>query len=359
MMDFTDILRHKISVPLLIESMAEGIVFINQKGTILMVNHATNELFGYPEKELIGQCIDVLLPNKYKQNHKKHLQDYFSAPKVRSMGHTNSTVSGIKKDGSQVPLEISLSFFKAENEPIGLAFITDISARVKAENELKSRNIELDAFAHTIAHELHSQLNSVIGFSQLLLKKPDLSNEKKNSFLEMTVSSAYKMNQIIQEILLFSTLKKEEVKKTPLAMENIIKEALSRISDSEKADSKIYVAKQFETSLGYGPWIEEVWYNYIQNAIKYGGTPPKIEIGSSKTENGYSKFWVKDNGLGLNEEQCKLVFTEPQKLSQTHIQGHGIGLSIVQRIVQKLDGRVQVESSPNKGSTFSFYLPNS
>lgn len=358
-MDFTDILKNEISIPLLIESMSEGVIFINQKGEILLVNHVTNELFEYSEKELIGQSIEVVIPDQFKADHKKHLRNYFSTPKVRSMGHAESKLSGIKKNGSILPLEISLSFINIDTELIGIAFITDISARTKAENELKTRNIELDSFAHTVAHELHSQLNSIIGFSQLLLNKPDLSREKKDSFLEMIVSSAFKMDSIIREILLFSCLKKNEVTKSKLSMKEIIEESLTRIPTSEKKQTNISIASTFETAVGYGPWVEEIWFNYIQNAIKYGGSPATIEIGSSKAETGYNKFWVKDNGIGLNEEQCELVFTNPQKLGKTRIQGHGIGLSIVQRIVQKLDGWVQVESTPNKGSTFSFHLPNS
>jgi PAS domain S-box-containing protein len=359
MMDFTDILKNKISVPLLIESMSEGVVFINQKGEILMVNHVTNKLFEYSEKELIGQSIEIIIPDQFTANHKKHLKNYFSAPKVRPMGHSNSTLSGKKKNGAILPLEISLSFINVDNDQIGIAFITDISTRTKAENELKSRNIELDSFAHTVAHELHSQLNSIIGFSQLLLNKHDLSQEKKDSFLEMIVSSAFKMDSIIREILLFSCLKKNEVSRSKLSMKEIIEESLTRIPTTEKEQANISVASTFETAVGYAPWIEEIWFNYIQNAIKYSDSPAKIEIGSSKAENGFNKFWVKDKGIGLNEKQCELVFTDPQKLNKTRIQGHGIGLSIVQRIIQKQDGWVQVESSPNKGSTFSFYLPSS
>lgn len=339
--------------------MSEGVIFINKNGKILLVNGTTNELFGYESDELINQPIEKLIPNRYKEEHKTHLTEYFSAPKIRPMGHANSKLSGIKKDGTIFSLEISLSFINSDKELIGIAFITDISARVKAENELKIRNIELDAFAHTIAHELHSQLNSIIGFSQLILDDNEMNEKKRNSFLEIIVSSGFKMNSIIQEMLLFSSLKKNEVVKSYLPMKNIVEEAVTRISKSEREITKITIASDFEPSVGYGPWIEEVWYNYIRNAIKYGGTPPCIEIGSSKTEEGYSKFWVKDNGMGLDKRQCDIIFVDPHKLGDKLVKGHGLGLSIVQRIVKKLDGWVKVESTPNEGSIFSFYLPHS
>lgn len=358
-MDFNDIFKNNISAYSLIESMSEGVIFINKEGVILQVNNRTNELFGYSGEELSGLSIEHLIPNRYKSKHKSHIENYFAAPKTRPMGHLNSTLSGLKKDASVFPLEISLSYINTNNDIIGVAFITDISARTKAENELKNRNLELDAYAHTIAHELHSQLNSIIGFSQLLLYDEDLGDEKRKSFLKIIESSGYKMNNIIREMLLFSTIKKEEIVKTELPMKNIIEEAINRISITEKNLSGISIAINFEPSIGYGPWIEEVWFNYIRNAIKYGGKPLKIEIGSSKGKNGYNKFWVKDNGVGLSSEQCDLIFVDPNKLGKGFIKGHGLGLSIVKRIVKKLDGQVSVESIPNQGSIFSFSLPSS
>ncbi|PKQ65667.1 hypothetical protein BZG02_01285 [Labilibaculum filiforme] len=358
-MDFTDIFKNNITVHTLIESMSEGVIFINKQAEILLVNKMANQLFGYQNNELIGQKIELLIPNSFKEKHKTHLSNYFSAPKIRPMGHANSILSGLKKDGSVFSLEISLSFINTDQELLGVAFITDISARVKAENELKIRNIELDAFAHTIAHELHSQLNSTIGFSQIILNNKNLSEEKRNSFLEMIVSSGFKMDSIVREMLLFSSLKKDEIRKTQLPMKEIVREAIRRIPESKKNTADIVIPTAFEPSIGHGPWIEEVWYNYICNSIKYGGSPPKIEIGSSQTKNGYSKFWVKDNGKGLDKRQCEIIFVDPQQLGDGVIKGHGLGLSIVKRIVKKLDGYVEVESIPNNGSIFSFYLPRS
>ncbi|MBN2595910.1 MAG: PAS domain S-box protein [Marinifilaceae bacterium] len=358
-MNFTDIFKNNISVHSLIESMSEGVIFTNKGGEILSVNETANQLFGYKRNELIGQPIEKLIPNKSKDKHKTHLHNYFSAPKTRPMGHENSKLSGIKKDGTIFSLEISLSFINTDKELFGVAFITDISARIKAENELKIRNIELDAFAHTIAHELDSQLNSIIGFSQLLLNDNDLSKEKRVSYLEMIVASGFKMNSVIREMLLFSSLKKDDVTKTQLPMKDIVDEAINRVPAVEKKSVKISISDHFETSVGYGPWIEEVWYNYIRNAIKYGGSPPNIEIGSSKAEDGYNKFWIKDNGKGLDKRQCDIIFVDPQQLGDGLIKGYGLGLSIVKQIVQKPDGWVTVESTPNQGSIFSFYLPHS
>lgn len=357
MVDFSDVFQNNMSVNTLINSLSEGVIFINKEGKIVLANNNACELFGYTHNELFGEIIEKLIPNKYKHSHHKHIQEYFKSPKTRPMGNLNSKLSGLKKDGNEFPVEISLSHIKSEEEPFSVAFIMDISARIKAENELKKRNLELDAFAHTIAHELHSQLNSVIGFSQLLLNNNELSSAKKTSFLEMIVASGFKMNSIIREILLFASAKKEEIVKTPLSMTHIITEVLKRIPAKEKMNTEIIIPNNFAVSIGYGPWIEEVWYNYITNAIKYGKTPAVIEIGSSQWKDGYNKFWVKDNGKGLSDKECEFIFTDPEKLGENFIKGHGLGLSIVNKMVTKLDGWVKVESTPNHGSIFSFFLP--
>jgi signal transduction histidine kinase len=102
--------------------------------------------------------------------------------------------------------------------------------------------------------------------------------------------------------------------------------------------------------------VEEIWFNYLTNALKYGGNPPVIRIGSATEGNGI-KFWITDNGAGLSEAQQQELFKSFTRLENPKIQGHGLGLSIVKRIVEKLNGRVGVKSAPGQGSTFSFTLP--
>jgi signal transduction histidine kinase len=110
--------------------------------------------------------------------------------------------------------------------------------------------------------------------------------------------------------------------------------------------------------IGYAPWIEEVMFNFVSNAIKYGGKPPKIEIKSQLTDDGFVKYSVTDNGLGIDPEFQKIIFEEKNKNKDKLIRGYGLGLSIVKKIIEKLDGYVEVESEKGKGSTFSFYMKN-
>jgi PAS domain S-box-containing protein len=356
-MEFTIFFQNHVSIETLVESMSEGVVFIDNSGKIVFVNSRATKLFNYEAKELIGQKIDILIPERFRSVHGSHIQFYFKNPKIRSMGDSSSKLLGKKKSGEEFPVEISLSFLKSNGASLGMAFITDISARVKAENELKQRNVELDAYAHTVAHDLQAQLNSIIGFGELLQNKNDLSDEKRKYFAELIVKNGSKMSSIIKEILLYASRGKEELEISELDMNAIVSEAINRIPNPLRAEVSIRVQENMASAYAYAPLIEEVWFNYIGNAIKYGGSPPQIEIGSSLKENGYCKYWVKDNGKGLSEEQIKHIFSDPKKLGDPNIQGHGLGLSIVQRIVNRFEGWVYAESIPNEGSTFSFYLP--
>jgi signal transduction histidine kinase len=142
-------------------------------------------------------------------------------------------------------------------------------------------------------------------------------------------------------------------------MEAIVAEAQQRLTDLiEQYQARIYLPRRWPVALGYGPWVEEAWVNYISNAIKYGGRPPQVKLGAAKQEGGMVRFWVRDNGLGLKPEDQEKLFVPFTQLSQAQTEGHGLGLSITKRIVEKLGGDVGVESSgvPGKGSVFSFTL---
>ena len=143
-------------------------------------------------------------------------------------------------------------------------------------------------------------------------------------------------------------------------MQRIILEALKRLNDMIlHENAKVIMPTQLHKVLGYEGWLEEVWVNYISNAIKYGGTPPVIQLGSEILDDQRIKFWIKDNGRGLSEEDWKLLYHKFTRLDTLRAEGHGLGLSIVKRIIEKLNGEVGVESAniPGEGCTFYFILP--
>ncbi|MBN1991437.1 MAG: response regulator [Anaerolineae bacterium] len=240
------------------------------------------------------------------------------------------------------------------------------NARLVAElyqytRELQARNEELNAFAHTVAHDLKSPLNPMLGLSQFLIDGyAKLSEEEIKSALQIIGQSGHKMQNIIDELLLLAQVRDTEVEVAPLFMAGIVAEAMERLRHLIKEkQAEMIVPEQWPLALGHGPWVEEVWVNYVSNAVKYSGEAPCVKLGATIQEDGMVSFWVQDNGPGLKPEEQKWLFTEFTQLNQVRAQGYGLGLSIVRRIVEKLGGQVGVESEgvPGQGCTFMFTLP--
>ncbi|MBN1995316.1 MAG: response regulator [Anaerolineae bacterium] len=228
--------------------------------------------------------------------------------------------------------------------------------------ELQARNEELNAFAHTVAHDLQSPLSLITGYAGLLKEGyGTMSAEEAEMCASNIIETGRKMSNIIEELLLLAGVRQQEVEpKLLLNMGQLVAESQRRLADIiDESQAEIIGPDDWPVALGYGPWIEEVWTNYLSNAIKYGGRPPRIELGASAPTNGMVCFWVRDNGPGLTPAEQARLFTPFTRLDQVRAKGHGLGLSIVRRIVEKLDGQVGVESEgvPGRGCVFSFTLP--
>ncbi len=226
--------------------------------------------------------------------------------------------------------------------------------------ELEARNEDLDAFAHTVAHDLNNPLTRIIGFAEVMISDFTVLDEADlRRYLRSIARAARKMNSITDELLLLSSVRAmEEVDVGPVEMARIISEAMTRLAHLiESHQAELVLPDSWPMAVGYGPWIEEVWANYISNAVKYGGRPPRVELGATDGADGTICFWVQDNGPGLSEEEQSRLFTPFTRLSKVSAQGYGLGLSIVRRIMERLGGKVGVESSEGGGSRFTFTLP--
>lgn len=225
--------------------------------------------------------------------------------------------------------------------------------------ELEQQNSELEAFAHTVAHDLKNPLNVIAGFSSILMEDlaPSIDLDSLES-LQHIQQASNKMVNIIDALLLLASARNQEVEMETLDMTKIITQVQERLAPIIKEyQGKISTQLILSIAQGFEPWIEEVWANYLSNGLKYGGTPPSLELGATPDENGYIRFWVRDNGNGLTETEQNQLFVPFTRVSQARIEGHGLGLSIVQRIVEKCGGKVGVESQIGQGSTFYFTLP--
>ncbi|MGC9396240.1 MAG: sensor histidine kinase [Anaerolineae bacterium] len=227
--------------------------------------------------------------------------------------------------------------------------------------QLVAQNAELDAFAHTVAHDLKSPLCTITGFAQLLVNRYEtMSPEDITEAVQYIFRTGQKLDTIIEELMLLTGVRKQAVIPEPLDMNSIVRQAINRLQMLIQ-DRQAHITWRDETAwpdaLGYAPWIEEVWANYISNAIKYGGRPSHVELGATTQTDSKVRFWVRDNGPGLSAEAQAKLFTPFTQLGQVRANGHGLGLSIVRRIVEKLGGQVGLESEIGQGCTFFFTLP--
>jgi signal transduction histidine kinase len=242
--------------------------------------------------------------------------------------------------------------------------------------DLEARNEELDAFAHTVAHDLKGPTNKILGYAEALLHEESrpLPEGMRRRCLEIVAQGARQVGTLVDDLLLLAQVRGEEVRPVPLDMRSIVSAAERRLVYLiKKGEAELIVPDTWPAALGYAPWVEEVWVNYISNAVKYGGSgegergdgavPPRVELGFDASGGEGSavrsqiRFWVRDNGSGLTPEEQKVLFTPFTRLDQVNTEGHGLGLSVVRRIVEKLGGEVSVKSQKGAGSVFSFTLP--
>ncbi|MBN1178511.1 MAG: PAS domain-containing sensor histidine kinase [Anaerolineae bacterium] len=358
-------LRHsEETIRALMELAAQGIVLVDEAGRIVMVNAMVEQMFGCCREDLVGQQLHTLVPAAARDRHDDLCAAYFQSPRARPMG-IGLDLSARRCDGSTFPVEVSLSYVETGANRIVMALITDTTERRGAEealhryaDELAARNEELDAFAHTVAHDLKGPLSLAMGYSELLLFSDEtLSAESQHLALEHVNRSMHKMTNIIDELLLLATVRKEDVRLDTLDMKSIVAGAMGRVTHLlEQRHARIVLPKGWAAALGHAAWVEEAWVNYLSNAIKYGGDPPHIELGSDVGA-GTVRFWVRDNGPGLSPDEQALLFVPFTRLDRVRAKGHGLGLSIVRRIVERLGGQVGVDSQKGAGSTFWFTLP--
>jgi signal transduction histidine kinase len=278
-----------------------------------------------------------------------------------------------RHDGTIFPVEITARHLVWRGRQVHIAAIRDITERQRAGQvlqdrnrdladlnaELRTRNEDLDAFAHTVAHDLKNPLHLVIGFAETLAEAAaELTADEQAAALSNVARNARKMNNIIDELLLLAEVRKTQVVLRPLDMSRVLADAQQRLTDMiADSHAQIRLPATWPVVMGHAPWVEEVWVNYMSNAIKYGGQPPRVELGADMLADNMVRLWVRDNGPGLPPEVHARLFTPFTRLDQVRARGHGLGLSIVRRIVEKMGGKVGVQSGePGSGCLFYFTL---
>ena len=219
---------------------------------------------------------------------------------------------------------------------------------------------ELDAFGHTVAHDLKNPLATLTGRLDLLamlLETADKATLRHQ--LEEASKASMRLADIIDELMVLAGVQRQSVIFRPIDMAAIVAESIDRVEDLLKQKSaKIEKPETWPTALGHAPWVVHVWVNYISNAAKYGGPEPLIKLSAATSPDGdFIRYGVEDNGPGLDDAMKARLFVPFTRISTVRVQGHGLGLSIVRRIVEKIGGKVGVTSVPGTGSYFWFDLP--
>lgn len=334
-----------------VHSLRDPVLVIDSARRIVEVNPAAQRLIGKQRSTLLGSPINAALP--------------------AALAPVAAFAVG---DADQAEIELRLPehrCFDARSQTAHrwggriagyVIVLRDITERRKAEQERTQLIDELDAFAHTVAHDLNNPLSAVSGFSALVLESwRDHVPPEVVEAMTIIEHNSTKAAAIIRELLLLSGVRQMgAITMAPLDMAAIVQEAqLQLVTVTGESNAVIHVPPPdaWPAAAGHTPWIEEVWANYISNAIKYGGTPPQVTLGGESLPDGNARFWVRDNGQGIPAAQQDKLFMPFTRLHQVRAQGHGLGLSIVRRIIEKHGGTVGVESAPGQGSLFYFTLP--
>lgn len=359
---------------LLVESVPNSIVLIDSKGVIKFANVQTERYFGYQINDLLGKQIEILVPEEYSERHVKLRLDYIQNPTARRMKAT--TVYGLRKDGSEFPLEVGLTPIKIDNEIFVLTSILDITERKHAEKSLKQARFEAEEankrkseFLANMSHEIRTPLNAIVGFSTILQEKTE-GNKLFTEYLGNIVQSSKVLLNLINDILDLSMVEagRMVVNHNPVNMKSLIDEILSvfAIKAYEKGITLITsISKDLPESLITDEkYLRQIFFNLIGNAVKFtqvGSIEIEVTIIPKNDDGSKIDFIIaiKDNGIGIPEGEMQNIFEPFRQVSRQRRNkygGNGLGLSITRRLVDLLGGTISVESELGKGSVFSVTL---
>lgn len=344
---------------ILVDNMPDAMLLLNERDEVVDLNPAASQILNTNVHTAIGRPLSELL--------NPQLRSAFVPIKTATDVQREITLP--RSDGEYVyDLKMTRIVHQHGIESGRLIVLHDISARRQAEQviqraneDLKARNEELDAFAHTVAHDLRSPLQAIQGFAEILRDEWDgLSDEMRRECMDTILDSTRHMDEIIDALLLLAGVRKQSVEIQPVRMDEVVAGTLKSLDKLiHLKNASVEADDSWPEALGFTPWIQVVLTNYLTNALKYSGNHPRIKLGATVLPEGMVRYWVRDNGPGLSIEQQARLFTPFSRIHEDGAEGHGLGLSIVKRIMSRLGGSCGVESSgiPGEGCTFYFTLP--
>jgi hypothetical protein len=349
-----------------LESASEGIILVDTTGRILLVNAAAERMFGYPRKELLGEPLEILLPERIRRSHVLHRTDYFAEPRIRPMG-IGLDLAGRRNDGTEFPVEISLSHVKSAEGGVAIAFITDITERKRVETQLQRQRevlyqneklAALGTMAAGIAHEMNNPLGIITTRIEVMLLDAEQQHLPPQVLEDLQV--LHRASQRVARIAasLRSFARHSPGDRVPLDLNAVVDESLQLMQKPLAADNVQIVAsldRGLAPILGDATTLHQVLMNLLTNAREAMPTGGQVRIETGPAERpGWIRLVVADTGPGIPAEEVSKIFDPFFTTKRT---GTGLGLSVTYGIIQEHGGTVDVQSRPGAGTTFILSFP--
>jgi len=349
----------------LVEAAPDAFVISNEAGQIRLVNAQTERLFGYSRNELIDKPVEVLLPERFRQQHAIHRQQYLTKPEARFMG-ASIELFGLKADGSEFPVEISLSAVQTKEGVHICGAVRDIGERKRAQEALRRTaaevarsHAELEQFAYAASHDLQEPLRTIVGATQVLARDyKDKLDAEANEWMVFAAEGAKRMQVLLNALLDYTRVGAPHRPFELVDCQTVYQAALENLKSAIEESGAEVTSGPLPLVMGDGIQLVQLFQNLLANAIKFEGQRrPRIHVSAEQREQEW-RITVRDNGIGIDPKNFRRLFILFQRFHTSEkYPGTGIGLAICKKIVERHGGRIGVESVPGEGSIFYFTLP--
>lgn len=359
------------------QSAKDAVIAADSSGNIIFWNNGARAIFGYEEEEVLGKPLTFLMPERYRDAHRRGLERYRSTGETRVIGKTVE-LHGLGKGGSEFPLELSLATWKTGAGTFYSGIIRDITERKQAEEDirklntnleqrvierttqLEAANKELETFSYSVSHDLRAPFRHIVGFTELLKKNVSSTlDEKSRHYLNMIEESAKQSGNLIDDLLVFSQMGRAEMLKSQVSLERLVQEAMGDLQGEMRERNIAWKIGPLPEVHGDPSMLRLALVNLISNALKYTRkrAQAQIEIGCTDGKDE-TVFFIRDNGVGFDMRYVDKLFLVFQRLHNAEeFEGTGIGLANVRRTIHRHGGRTWAQGSVDEGATFYFSLP--